>query len=357
MNRARRSAVCIRWVSLCALIFSLYACSDGATPSDSGKDTEAVADTSPNDSGVAEKPDGGDKTDAGGADSKDASPEDAGLKDTSNAECAVAGDCNKKGAPGACRGWTCDAGTCLKKTHDDGIACDGADKCHPGVCANGACNTKAMACADNKKPCKPLVCDNATGKCEEVAVADGEVCEDNNTCTDGDTCAAGKCAAGTNKCECVTKADCTTKDDDDLCNGMLYCATSTHTCEVEPSTVVKCGDSENTACQKKACAPKTGKCALQDVADGAECEDGKPCTKGDVCKAGKCDAGTDTCGCNADKDCAKEEDGDACNGTLFATKPRFRGVVGSTRRRRKRAPRPASLAARTPASPPPERAR
>jgi hypothetical protein len=56
------------------------------------------------------------------------------------------------------------------------------------------------------------------------------------------------------------------------------------------------------------------------VANQAQCDDGNPCTVGDVCAVGKCSAGANNCGCQADGDCAAQEDGDLCNGTLVCDK-------------------------------------
>jgi hypothetical protein len=50
------------------------------------------------------------------------------------------------------------------------------------------------------------------------------------------------------------------------------------------------------------------------------CDDGNPCTLGDVCAAKTCGAGTDVCDCQSDNDCAGQEDSSLCNGTLFCDK-------------------------------------
>ncbi len=39
----------------------------------------------------------------------------------------------------------------------------------------------------------------------------------------------------------------------------------------------------------------SGKCSHNKAADGATCDDGNPCTSGDVCNAGKCNAGANKC--------------------------------------------------------------
>jgi hypothetical protein len=50
------------------------------------------------------------------------------------------------------------------------------------------------------------------------------------------------------------------------------------------------------------------------------CDDGNPCTVGDACQQGACVAGVNTCECQQNGDCAKKEDGNACNGTLYGDK-------------------------------------
>ncbi len=41
---------------------------------------------------------------------------------------------------------------------------------------------------------------------------------------------------------------------------------------------------------------------------------------GDICTAGACVGGTDTCLCNSDTECVGQDDGDLCNGVLFCNK-------------------------------------
>ena len=65
-------------------------------------------------------------------------------------------------------------------------------------------------------------------------------------------------------------------------------------------------------------------CTWDDQCDGEggcagepmDCDDGEPCTDGDTCFDGDCVAGVFICECLADEDCAEQEDGDLCNGTL-----------------------------------------
>ena len=90
------------------------------------------------------------------------------------------------------------------------------------------------------------------------------------------------------------------------------CDVATHSCVVAlKSDGTACDD--DTACTSDdAC--KLGQCAGTEK----KCDDGDPCTE-DNCdaKSGECGkSDVDLCQCEKDADCASEEDGDLCNGTL-----------------------------------------
>ncbi len=164
------------------------------------------------------------------------------------------------------------------------------------VCTTASCNkTKGCAQTDNT-----------------------ELCTDGNICTTADRCKAGKCEAGANTCVCEKDADCASKEDGNLCNGTLYCdkAKAPFACKVNPKTVVNCTGS-GAKCKKNVCAAKTGKCSVQDLPNGTNCDaDGSVCTTLDTCKAGTCTAGNPL-PCNDGKICTN----DSCNptkGCLFS---------------------------------------
>ena len=119
---------------------------------------------------------------------------------------------------------------------------------------------------------------------------------------------------------CQQSSDCAAQEDGNLCNGSLYCDLVSAKCAINPATVVTCPTDLDTTCAKAACAPATGKCALKAVKDGSLCSDGQKCTEGDVCIGGLCSAGEDICVCKFNADCAVQEDGNQCNGTLFCNK-------------------------------------
>ena len=262
-------------------------------------------------------------------------------------------------------GDTCAAGVCVPgdvnlcscKTHEDCASQEDGDLCN-GVLY---CDLDAEEPACKLNPATVVTCETVddtacvkntcvanTGLCEPKPLTPGTLCDDGDGCTANEICKSGLCQGGKNICPCQVDADCAAKDDGDLCNGTLYCDQSSGACEFNPASIVTCSQTDDTACAKKVCEVKTGDCKLTpredvkqvcvdsdsgktckwtakqagEVADKGPfvCDDGESCTEGDVCKGGDCAAGTFTCTCNADVDCAPEEDGDLCNGTLYCNK-------------------------------------
>ena len=242
---------------------------------------------------------------------------------------------------------------------DDGDGCTVDDQC-----AAGACLGTAKVC-DDGAPCTTDLC-GASGACESVP-NDGVLCDDGNACTLGDACSGPACVGVEGAaCGCGEDADCDVLDDGDPCTGTLFCDAGT--CRIDPGTIVVCIADEVQACASFACVPSTGACEWVPAADGLPCEDGDACTATSTCtdgacggfavtcddgnpctlgacdpgegcvytaKSGPCDDGNpctaasqctfgeckgpNTCDCDGDEDCAAEEDGDACNGTLICS--------------------------------------
>ena len=175
-----------------------------------------------------------------------------------------------------CTGDKCDPKTGACSFTNLKVACDDATKCTSNdLCANGKCAGTPVSCDDNN-PCTDDSCDKTAGCANTANTAS---CSDGNKCTDFDTCTASKCV-GTPK---VVAKDCV----------------------------------DDNPCTKDACDPTLG-CTF--TAISGPCEDGDSCTKADSCVAGKCKPGTSVCACKTNADCAKEEDGDLCNGTLVCDK-------------------------------------
>ena len=262
----------------------------------------------------------------------------------------------------ACTANRCDktTGGCAIAAANQGGTCDDGDKCSKGdVCVDGACSSGTDVCSckvnadcaseedgdlcngtlfcnklthlcelDPKTTiacpsvddtqCTKNTCQKKTGKCLSTAVADGSECDDANKCSTGDHCMAGQCVGSANTCQCQKAEDCAGKDDGDLCNGVVFCNQKTGKCEVNPATIKSCPSVGNTACLVNTCVSLSGSCTMTAAAQNSACDaDGSACTVGDHCKDGECVAGTNTCACKADSDCLGQEDGDACNGTLF----------------------------------------
>ena len=244
-------------------------------------------------------------------------------------------DGNPCTAGSACKGGACVASTntcvceqdsdCAAK--DDGDLCNGTLFCDknaaPFSCKLNPATVISCASVDDT-PCLVNKCDAKSGDCAFTAVGEGKPCDDGNSCTKGEVCGKGQCKAddNANTCECQTDADCKSKDDGNLCNGSLFCDKTggDAVCQVNPATIIKCSDSFDTICSQNTCVPKFGSCSMQVVNSGQSCDDGLPCTTGEFCAQGKCGGGKDLCGCHNDLECAGQEDGNACNGTLYCDK-------------------------------------
>jgi len=211
---------------------------------------------------------------------------------------------------------------------DDGNLCNGVPYCDKSALP-WSCKTNpgtVVACSPaSDTPCSKNTCAPTTGACAYAAVNDGGPCEDGQVCTVADTCKAGACASGPSACGCQSDSDCKAVEDNDLCNGTLFCnkTLAPHLCQINPATVVSCPSAADTACSKNQCNPKTGKCAVVLAKDGTACDDANPCTPDDACLAGACKAATNLCACTATDDCKGKDDGDLCNGTLYCDKAKL----------------------------------
>ena len=84
-----------------------------------------------------------------------------------------------------------------------------------------------------------------------------------------------------------------------------------------------CDTSADGPCSVAVCQASTGACVPVALADFSDCSDGAPCTVEDRCVGGVCKPGVDICACQSDADCAGQEDGNLCNGTLYCDKLGF----------------------------------
>ncbi len=119
------------------------------------------------------------------------------------------------------------------------------------------------SCTDDKQCADATACTfdlcNLEGKCEHKATT--SACDDGNACTEGDKCAAGACS---------------------------------------PGVVRNCQDA--LACTVDACDPTSG---CSHSPSTAPCDDGDPCTVGDVCAGATCTAGSKGA-CDDGDDCTAD---------------------------------------------------
>ena len=180
----------------------------------------------------------------------------------------------------------------LSSPCDDGDACTIKDVCNNGAC--GGTNVdptkpKATGGCDDGNPCTTDLCNPAIG-CQNKPDSVGG-CNDDNPCTQGDTCSGGSCKAGTNICACTADSDCKSKEDNNFCNGTLFCdkAAAPYQCKINPATLVECSTGSDGQCKVTACEPGTGQCVTTNKVNGTDCDaDGTVCTDKDACTDGKC---------------------------------------------------------------------
>ena len=208
------------------------------------------------------------------------------------------------------------------------LPCDDKNACTTGeVCKAGACATGAAIKCDDGNACTADSCDPTSGKCKTKNLT--SLCDDGNKCTVKDTCGDGFCTGKAAVCDdgnactsdgCNTKTGCTNKANNLPCDDNNKC-TDKDGCKggscvgLAKQVTTDCND--NNVCTTDSCDPKAG-CVHK--ANLAPCDDGNPCTKGDVCKSTKCNAGVNVCQCVQDADCKMSEDGNLCNGTLYCDK-------------------------------------
>ena len=286
-----------------------------ATVADAPAGPDAAA---PADSGPA--PGGGEASDAF----------DIGTADGAPGLCPA--ECPKPASP--CQHAACEPAVgCIVVALPDKTLCDDGNACTAGsVCTVGICVGGPVHSCDDANPCTQDTCNAKSGNCAhlpaEGTATTGPACDDGDACTVESVCQGGACQGGLSICPCQASATCAALDDGNLCNGSLYCDPASATCTINPATVVKCAD-DGLPCTDSVCAPATGKCSVVNLADTATCTDGAPCTEGDHCSQGKCEPGTNVC-CSSAADCAKQEDGNLCNGTLFCNQATGKCQVNPT---------------------------
>ncbi|MBL9037400.1 MAG: LamG domain-containing protein [Archangium sp.] len=148
-----------------------------------------------------------------------------------------------------------------RRVFDGGVTCDDGNLCTTDTLGPSGCeHTPAVTCAATDQCHDIGVCVPQTGRCTNPIKPRTATCDDGNACTTGDTCDVG------------------------ICRGQPVVCTAQSQCH-----------------DVGVCNPSTGTCSNPLKPNTATCNDGVPCTHGDVCNNGTC-AGTpavcaaDTCG-------------------------------------------------------------
>lgn len=224
-----------------------------------------------------------------------------------DANCAES--CNEE--TGACDAADPDATPC-----DDGVFCNGSDRCAGGQCVAHA----GSPCpgADDDANCRES-CDEAARGCD-APDEPGVPCNDGRFCTRGETCNAGAtCSGGASPCpgadadgDCAESCDeladaCSAPDAETAaCDDGRFC-TATDRCDGRGQCRGwgdPCAPGDGDADCSDTCDEATGACSAADV-DGSPCSDGLACTLDERCIAGTCAPGGRT-SCDDSNPCTDE---------------------------------------------------
>lgn len=162
---------------------------------------------------------------------------------------------------------------------DDGNLCTEYDQC-----INMTCVGTPIIC-DDHIPCTNDYCDTNFGTChfelDCVSCYIDGICYDVGQYNPSDPCY--KCDPSQSAIEWsfVPNAPCF---DGDYCTVDDTCNLQTHQCTGTP---VDCSDL-NSQCTLGVCNPFSGECEIENVREGANCDDDKYCTIGETCQQGEC---------------------------------------------------------------------
>ena len=195
-------------------------------------------------------------------------------------------------------------------------------------CEDGSCIGSLIDCDDNDL-CTDDGCD-PMGGC--IYAFNHAGCDDGDPCMVNDSCLDGTCSGFPIPCDCQEDVDCTTLEDEDICNGTLFCDTKQfpQQCAVAPDTIIECAAPEGLGaeCLAATCHPITGECSFEPTNNDGLCNDENACTLGETCAEGIC-IGSIAPNCNDNNPCTTDmcdtqsgcvhehnslpcEDGDVC---------------------------------------------
>ena len=129
------------------------------------------------------------------------------------------------------------------------------------------CKDDGDCISQTAPPCQRSTCQE--GACTLVVSDDQAPCEDGNPCTSDTFCSDGSCIGG---------------------------------------RATACSD--NNPCTSDSCDPLTG-CSFEPIESESACDDGDPCSIGDMCDEGVCTgAPSPECKCSSDDDCVEHDIGE-----------------------------------------------
>jgi hypothetical protein len=234
-------------------------------------------------------------------------------KGGSTKQCPAADSCHDVGA--------CSNGVCFNPvkangaTCNDQNACTRTDTCQNGVCAGG----NPVVCAAPDQCHTQGTCDPTSGTCSNPIKANGTTCSDGLTCTAADQCVNGSCVGAVNcpatdqchdpgtctanGCSNPAKANGTACNDTSLCTSGDMCTSGVckGTFTISCPALDQCHD-------PGVCNDSTGQCSNPVKPVGTACNDSLLCTYGDACNANGACAGAAVV-CTSDESATRECDG------------------------------------------------
>ncbi len=173
----------------------------------------------------------------------------------------------------------------------DGNACTVGDHC-----VDAACIYTGLASCDDENVCTTDSCDPGEG-C--INTPNALPCDDADACTAGDKCADGQCGSGVeivcndfNVCTddaCDPASGCVFTNNEAGCDDQNECTVEDVCLDGKCTGIGSLECDDGNQCTKDICLPDGG-CENVPLTDTL-CTDGDPCTIGDVCVEGVCDAG------------------------------------------------------------------
>ncbi len=235
---------------------------------------------------------------------------------------------------GVCRGFAIPEGAPC----DDNKACTTGDTCHAGVC-----DGTMTDCSGSTDACNFGICDPETGRCEALAHPEGSPCDDGDPCTVpgicivgecvdqvpvncshlNGPCTAGSCDPETGTCQQQLLADDIGCDDGEPCTRGEICRGGVCTGSAQPNGSA-CDDG-NACTERDTCID--GFCFAQPVVNGEPCDDGNSCTVSDVCLDGACTDAVDLCLCESQPDDTGCDDANPCTENDLCTAGACEGTL------------------------------